>query len=172
MTAAVRAELDGNTHIAAGFWRDRGCLYDAAIVLGSSEREADLRAGLRELHELGARPAAAIVARRLREGGARGLPMGPRAATRANPAGLTARQLDVLGLLIQAKSNAQIAAQLYLSEKTVDHHVSAVLRKLEVSTRAQAAFEGLRLGLGETGTGKLGGQTPGPSRVAGSPKSA
>ena len=59
----------------------------------------------------------------------------------------------MLRLLVKGERNAQIAAQLFLSEKTVDHHVSAVLRKLGVSTRAQAAVEGARLGLGETGTG-------------------
>ena len=74
--------------------------------------------------------AAAIVARRLRERGARGVQLGPRAATRANPAGLTARQLDVLALLTRGDRNAEIAAKLFLSEKTVDHHVSAILRKL------------------------------------------
>ena len=79
-------------------------------------------------------PAAAIVARRLRERGARGVQLGPRAATRANPAGLTARQLDVLALLTRGDRNADIAAKLFLSEKTVDHHVSAILRKLGVRT--------------------------------------
>ena len=73
--------------------------------------------------------------------------LGPRAATRANPAGLTARQLDVLALLIHGDRNADIAAKLVLSEKTVDHHVSAILRKLGVRTRTQAAAEAARLGI-------------------------
>lgn len=89
------------------------------------------------------------IARRLRERGARGVKLGPRASTRASSAGLTARQLDVLRLLIHGARNAEIAAQLFLSEKTVDHHVSAVLRKLDVSTRAQAAAEAVRRGLGQ-----------------------
>ena len=146
----VRAELAGDIDAATAFWRDRGCRYDAAIVQGSSESEADLLAALRELQALGARPASSIVSRRLRERGVRGLQMGPRATTRANPAGLTARQLDVLRLVVQGKRNADIAAQLFLSEKTVDHHVSAVLQKLGVKSRAHAAAEGVRLGLGET----------------------
>jgi DNA-binding NarL/FixJ family response regulator len=99
------------------------------------------------MQALGARPAAALVARRLRERGARGVQLGPRAATRANPAGLTARQLDVLDLLAQGDRNADIAAKLFLSEKTVDHHVSAILRKLRVHTRGQAAAEASRLGI-------------------------
>jgi DNA-binding CsgD family transcriptional regulator len=149
LPAALRSELAGDTETAADFWAERGCHYEAAVVRGTAEAEPDLRRGLRELQELGARPAAAAVARRLRERGARGVKLGPRASTRANPAGLTARQLDVLGLLIQGARNTEIAAQLFLSEKTVDHHVSAVLRKLDVSTRAQAAAEAVRLGLGQ-----------------------
>jgi DNA-binding NarL/FixJ family response regulator len=96
---------------------------------------------------LGARPAAATVARRLRDLGERGLPRGPRPKTRANPAGLTARELEVLQLLTEGMRNAQIAARLVLSEKTVDHHVSAILRKLEVRSRAEATAEATRLGL-------------------------
>jgi DNA-binding NarL/FixJ family response regulator len=87
------------------------------------------------------------VARRLRERGARGVPRGPRPATRENPAGLTARELEVLALVAGGLRNAQIAERLFLSEKTVDHHVSAILRKLDVRTRAQASADAVRLGL-------------------------
>ena len=72
---------------------------------------------------------------------------GPRPRTRDNPAGLTARELEVLALLAEGLRNAQIAKRLVVSEKTVDHHVSAVLRKLDVHTRGEAAAEALRLGL-------------------------
>jgi DNA-binding NarL/FixJ family response regulator len=75
------------------------------------------------------------------------VPRGPRATTRANPAGLTAR-LAVLGLLREGMTNAEIAARLVLSVRTVDHHVSAVLGKLGVSTRRDAAAEARRLGIG------------------------
>ena len=97
-----------------------------------------------------AAPAAAVVARRLRERGARGLPRGPRRRTRENPAGLTSRELEVLALLTQGLSNAEIAQRLVLSEKTVGHHVSAVLRKLEVPSRARAAAKAGRLRLVES----------------------
>ena len=144
-----RAELAGEHRAAADFWAARGCRYDAALALGGGEAEDDLRESLRRLQALGARPAAAIVARRLRERGARGVRLGPRAATRANPADLTARQLDVLALLTRGDRNADIAAKLFLSEKTVAHHVSAILRKLDVRTRGQAAAEAARLGIAE-----------------------
>ena len=100
--------------------------------------------GRESLRALGARPAAAIVARRLRERGVRSVPRGPRARTRENPAGLTARELEVLALLVEGLRNAQIAERLVVSEKTVDHHVSAILRELDVRTRAQAAREATR----------------------------
>jgi len=142
-----QAEIAGDVRGAAEFWAAHGCRYHAALALGGSHAEEGLRESLHELQGLGARPAAAIVARRLRRRGARGVQLGPRAPTRANPAGLTARQLDVLVLLTRGDRNAEIAAKLFLSEKTVDHHVSAILRKLGVRTRGQAAAEAARLGI-------------------------
>ena len=96
---------------------------------------------------LGARPAAAIATRRLRALGERQLPRGPRARTRENPAGLTARELELLPLLAEGLRNAEIAERLVVSEKTVDHHVSAILRKLGVRKRGEAAARARTLGL-------------------------
>jgi DNA-binding CsgD family transcriptional regulator/tetratricopeptide (TPR) repeat protein len=132
---------------AADCWRKSGCRYEAALALGDAD-DADLvRAGVDELGRLGARPAAALLTRRLRERGERGLKRGPRPSTRDNPAGLTAREVEVLALVAGGLRNAEIAGRLFLSERTVDHHVSAVLRKLSVRTRAQATSEAARLGL-------------------------
>ncbi len=75
------------------------------------------------------------------------VPRGQSPATRANPAGLTARQLDVLALLADGLSNAEIAARLVISPKTADHHVSAVLAKLDVRSRGEAAAVARRLGV-------------------------
>ena len=74
-------------------------------------------------------------------------PRGPRAATQANPAQLTPRELEVLGLLVAGLQNAEIAGRLFLSERTVHSHVSAILRKLEVRTRGQAAVAAAKLGV-------------------------
>ena len=106
-----------------------------------------LRRALDGLQHLGARPAAEVVARRLRERGARGLRRGPRPATQRNPANLTAREVEVLSLVAEGLRNAQIAERLFLSQKTVEHHVSAILRKLGAGTRAEASAEAVRLGL-------------------------
>jgi DNA-binding CsgD family transcriptional regulator/tetratricopeptide (TPR) repeat protein len=139
-------QIAGDWARAAQLWADLGCPYEAALALADTDEEEPLRRALEELQNLGARPAAAIVARRLRARGATGLPRGPRPATELNPVGLTAREMEVLALVAQGLRNAQIAERLVLAAKTVDHHVSAILRKLDVRTRGQASAEAIRLG--------------------------
>lgn len=98
----------------------------------------------------------AIIARRLRELGERRVPRGPHASTNDNPAGLTNRELEVLPLPAEGLRNAEIAQRLVVSQKTVDHHVSAILRKLGVNTRGQATAAAARLGLASPRPGSLG----------------
>jgi DNA-binding CsgD family transcriptional regulator/tetratricopeptide (TPR) repeat protein len=142
-----RLQMAGAWEAAAARWRSLGCPYEAADALADSGQEPQLRAALTELERLGARPLAAAVARKLRERGVRGLARGPRPTTRANPANLTARELEVLRLLVEGRSNRQIAEQLFISDKTASVHVTNLLAKLGVHSRLEAAAMARRLGL-------------------------
>lgn len=143
--------IDGDVGAAAAAWAAAGCPYRQALALADSDDESHLRQALELFHSLGARPAARLTASRMQARGARRIPRGPRPGTAANPARLTARQLDVLALLARGATNSQIAETLTVSPKTVDHHVSAVLAKLGVATRQLAAAEAHRLGLIDPG---------------------
>ncbi len=121
--------------------------YERALALWDAGSPDDLLAALPLLDGLDARAVCALFRARLREAGVHGVPRGRLAATRANPAGLTARQLDVLALLARGLSNADIAARLVISPKTADHHVSAILAKLDVRSRVEAAAVARRLGV-------------------------
>jgi DNA-binding CsgD family transcriptional regulator/tetratricopeptide (TPR) repeat protein len=134
-----RLMLDGAAERAAELWTDLGSPYEAAMALAGSSDQASLRAALDILNGLGAAPAIRIVRRRLRALGERSIPLGPRTATRAHPLRLTRREREVLDLIRDELTNAEIAAKLFISAKTVDHHVSAILAKLGVPTRAAAA---------------------------------
>jgi DNA-binding CsgD family transcriptional regulator len=140
-------QIAGEWRGAADLWAQLGCPYEAALALADADDDETLRRALEELQRMGARPAAAIVARRLRERGALKVPRGPRPKTRRNPANLTSREVEVLVLVAEGLHNSEIAGRLFLAEKTVDHHVSAILRKLGVRTRGQASTEAVRLGL-------------------------
>jgi len=140
-------QLTGHAIEAAALWRQLGCPYDAALALADDDEDGSLRRAHAELQALDAAAAAAIVARRLRGRGVRGIPRGPRPRTRENPAGLTARELEVLALLADGLRNAQIAERLVVSAKTAEHHVSAILHKLDVRTRGEAVAAAARLGL-------------------------
>jgi DNA-binding CsgD family transcriptional regulator len=142
-----RLELQGKWRAAAELWDRLGCPYAAALALASSNDEEAMRQALAELQRLGARAAAGIVAQRLRDLGARGLPRGPRLETRANSAQLTRRQLEILELMAVGLRNAEIAERLYLSPRTVDHHVSAILGKLGARSRLEATQIAARMGL-------------------------
>jgi DNA-binding CsgD family transcriptional regulator len=142
-----RLEMAGDWAGASERWAAGGCVYSTAFALMDADEEAALQRSLGELQALGAKPAAAIFARKLRERGVLNVPRGQRPATRANPANLTTRELEVLTLLADGLHNSEIADRLFLAEKTVAHHVSAILRKLGVSNRIQAVTEANRLGI-------------------------
>jgi DNA-binding CsgD family transcriptional regulator/tetratricopeptide (TPR) repeat protein len=130
--------LEGRWNEAAEAWRSLGCPYEEARALSDGDEQAQL-AALRMFEELDAAPAAGQLRQRMRRSGVRHLPRGPRPRTRLNLFGLTARQSDVLALLADGLTNAAISHRLKISSKTVDHHVSAILVRLDVASRKDAA---------------------------------
>jgi len=138
--------LEGKHREAASRWRDLGCPLWSAYGLAFSPDTRDAQECLDILAGLGATAVRHAVQRGRH---ARGLPVprGPRQASRANPAGLTARETEVLLLLADGLSYAEVAERLVLSEKTVGHHVSAVLRKLREPSRSRAVATAQRLGV-------------------------
>jgi ATP/maltotriose-dependent transcriptional regulator MalT len=141
-----RLMLSGEWQAAADAWEKIGMPYEQALSLAEGSDEALLQS-LAILDRLGARPLEAIVRKRLRERGVRGVPRGPREATRGNPKGLSEKEFEVLALLVEGCSNAHIARRLHRSTKTIDRHVSAILCKLDVHSRTQAITAAFGLGI-------------------------
>lgn len=131
-------EIMGDWRGAARLWKALGCPYEHASLLACHGAEPEQRAALTILEEMGAGPAARALRSRMRAQALRGVPRGARPSTRRHPLGLTRRQAEILALLSEGLRNSAIAERLFVSTKTVDHHVSAILAKLGVSTRTQA----------------------------------
>jgi len=132
------AGLRGDWQAAADAWAAIGAPYERALELVESGEPEAMLQGLAVLDGMGAAPAAALARRRLRAAGVTQIPRGPQPATRAHPAGLTSRQQQILELVARGLTNAEIADRMVLSVRTVDHHVSAVLAKLGVTSRREA----------------------------------
>ena len=139
-------ELAGEHRRAADAWEARGCGFDQAVVLACSGDPDAVREAVGLFTALGSDIAADRARQILRATGEH-VPgrARTRRTTREHPAGLTAREVEVLELLAEGLTNAQIARRLFLSPRTVDHHVSSVLTKLDASSRAEAVSRSLAL---------------------------
>ena len=131
-------EISGRWAEAARAWESLNVPYEQALILAWHGGEAEQREALAIFERLGADPASQSLRKRMREQGIQSIPRGSRSSTRQDPHGLTRREAEILGLLCEGLRNAAIAKRLFLSTKTVDHHVSAILTKLGVPSRAEA----------------------------------
>jgi DNA-binding CsgD family transcriptional regulator len=131
---------------AADLWQRLGCPYERALALFGGDEESKMSA-LQVIRKLGASAVYEKLQREMRASGIRNIPRGIRKSTQSNPALLTERELGVLQLLRDGMQNKEIAARLFISAKTVDHHISAILFKLDVSSRLKAVQEAKQLGI-------------------------
>jgi DNA-binding CsgD family transcriptional regulator/tetratricopeptide (TPR) repeat protein len=134
----------GDWRGAAAVWQDRGCPFERAEALALGDETA-VRDALGLFEEIGAVPAADRARARLRAMGVEDVPLRDRRSPAE--ATLTRRQLEVLTLVAEGLTDRQIADRLFLSPKTVGHHVSAVLERLAAPSRTAAVHEGRRRGL-------------------------
>ncbi|HEY0677988.1 MAG TPA: AAA family ATPase [Chitinophagaceae bacterium] len=125
---------------AASIWARTGSPYAQAITLFEGNDE-DKRKALKIVHHLGATAVYEKMKLEMRTSGIKSIPRGLRKTTESNAALLTIRELDVLQLVKEGMQNKEIAARLYISAKTVDHHISSILFKLSVNSRAKAVKE-------------------------------
>jgi DNA-binding CsgD family transcriptional regulator/tetratricopeptide (TPR) repeat protein len=142
-----RSYISGEIHRSAEMLIEGGLAFDAAIAFTETGDLTCVSKGLLMLDRLEAHATADKIRRDLRQSGMTAVPSRRRATTVSNAAGLTNRQTEVLALLGEGLTNAEMAARLYLSEKTVDHHVSAILTRLDVANRREAARRGRELGI-------------------------
>lgn len=129
-----------------GLWKEWGCPYEEALSLFEGN-EKDKRKAIEMISALGGTAVYEKLKRDMRVSGIKNLPRGKRKSTLANVAHLTGRELDVLQLLKEGLKNREIAGKLFISSKTVDHHISAILFKLEADTRAKAVNEAIHRGI-------------------------
>jgi DNA-binding CsgD family transcriptional regulator/tetratricopeptide (TPR) repeat protein len=141
--------LRGDWAAAAAGWEALGDPYERALELAESGDPDATMEAFHVLDSLGAAPAARLVRRRLRTLGVTRVVRRPAADNLDNPAGLTARQLEIVRLLGEGLSNADIAHLLVVSPRTVDRHVASVFQKLDVHNRRDAVAAARSRGLAD-----------------------
>jgi DNA-binding CsgD family transcriptional regulator/tetratricopeptide (TPR) repeat protein len=131
-------QIQGNWREASELWNELHCPYEQALALSEGD-EASMKKSIEIFERLGASAAVQLIKQMMRESGIKSIPKGPRQTTKANPSGLTKRELEVLKLVSRGLSNSDIAKDLFISPKTVDHHISAIFSKLNIHSRIEVA---------------------------------
>jgi DNA-binding CsgD family transcriptional regulator len=137
---------EGKCRLAAAYWETKDCPFEKAFALYAGNEE-DKKNALLIFQQIGADAVYEKIKMEMRADGIKKIPRGLRESTKTNPAQLTNRELDVLHLLQKGIQNKEIAGTLFISPKTADHHISNILFKLEVKSRAMAVAEAVRLGI-------------------------
>ena len=143
---SYRTDTEKLAKKSALIWKKLGCPYEEALLLFEGDEE-DKRDALKIVQDLGADAVGEKLKLSMRSSGIKSIPRGKRKSTLSNTAMLTQREVAIVELLKNGLQNKEIADKLYISPKTVDHHVSSILFKLEVNSRSKAAPEAIRLGI-------------------------
>lgn len=138
-------QISGDWRAAASMWEKFGCPYEQGMALMDGDEAAQL-AALEIFERLGARPIIEKLKGQMRAQGIH-IPRGPRPATRENPSGLTAREMEVVRLITLGKSNREIAEAMIVSVRTVETYVTRILNKLGFDSRVQIATWVIEKGL-------------------------
>jgi DNA-binding CsgD family transcriptional regulator len=131
-------QIKGNWLAAAEMWERLKCPYEQALALSDGNEQA-MKKAVEIFDKLGASAVSQLIKLKMRKSGIKNIPKGPRQSTKENPAGLTGRQLEILELVANGLSNSEIGNKLYISNRTVENHISTIFSKLNIHTRTEAA---------------------------------
>jgi DNA-binding NarL/FixJ family response regulator len=131
-------QIEGKWSEAAELWEKLKCPYEQALALSDGDEKA-MKNAIKIFDSLGATATSMFVKQKMRKSGIKNIPKGPHQSTKENPAGLTGRQMEILNLVAKGLSNSEIGNKLYISERTVENHISGIFTKLNIHSRTEAA---------------------------------
>ncbi|HEY6625741.1 MAG TPA: response regulator transcription factor, partial [Ignavibacteriaceae bacterium] len=138
ITEPFLLQINGNWSAAAEIWEKLKCPYEQALALSDGNEQA-MKKAVEIFEKLGASAASQLIKQKMRKSGIKNIPKGPRQSTKENPSGLTGRQMEILDLVASGLSNSEIGNKLYISNRTVENHISTIFSKLNIHTRTEAA---------------------------------
>jgi len=131
-------QIEGKWAEASEQWEKLKCPYEQALALSDGNEQA-MKKAVEIFDKLGASAASQFIKQKMRKSGIKNIPKGPRQSTKENPSGLTGRQMEILDLVANGLSNSEIGNKLYISNRTVENHISTIFSKLNIHTRTEAA---------------------------------